>query len=411
MHFVFNPIEICYKIRYIIISWHNLTIISPCMVWYGMRSDIVKATFKLHMLVYVSVCFFVSRAVVVCGMFFGNKFVLPHKNYDAPLLSNHWWEMLLRWDANHYLHIADKGYHDTYIAWFPLYPLMIRMLSAITTISSVLVGLFLSNMFFFLSLLLIAYYVKKYYVNADFRIAVGLLAFHPSSFYFVTTYTESLFLFLAVLAFVLIAEQKYFSSAFAISLLGATRMTGLFVLTSCVPVYVAFLMKSAMDKEKIVYTKNLLIFIVWSLLSLAGFICFAAYLQIYFGHWDAFIRIKKLWGYQMGNPLNIIKMYNFSMFYHMNLLPALVTIMFSCLFLFKKAYRHHCLWGLLIVLTVFWTGTIDGLLRYTMVYFPMMIYTSEYLKKYESLKDFTMIALGIGLFFMTALFVQGYNIG
>ena len=57
-----------------------------------------------------------------------------------------------RWDAEHYLHIAQTGYAGTEVAFFPLYPFLIRLLSALIG-NPLLAGLVISNIASFFGLL------------------------------------------------------------------------------------------------------------------------------------------------------------------------------------------------------------------------------------------------------------------
>src|SRR3989344_5783719 len=95
-------------------------------------------------------------------------------------------------DGVHYLGIAKDGYaHQFTQAFFPLYPILIRLLSWITNINELAACLLLSNLAFLAGLTVFYKLIKE---NFDQKIAlwssIFLLAF-PTSFYFGAVYTES----------------------------------------------------------------------------------------------------------------------------------------------------------------------------------------------------------------------------
>src|SRR5205085_2780254 len=115
---------------------------------------------------------------------------LPHQGALAP------WA---HWDGTHYVALALHGYDATTIqntAFFPLYPLGIRLLS-LALGDPVLAGLVIS-----LASLLAAF-VFVFQIAADgwgtplARRTLLCLAFFPTAFFFNAVYTESLFLALS----------------------------------------------------------------------------------------------------------------------------------------------------------------------------------------------------------------------
>jgi Gpi18-like mannosyltransferase len=98
-----------------------------------------------------------------------------------------------RWDAVHYLNIATQGYQGTDMAFFPLYPLLIRMVGALAG-NHLVAGLLISNASFFFGLLYLYKLLEHEYDRAVARRAIFYVSIFPTSVYFTAVYTESRFL-------------------------------------------------------------------------------------------------------------------------------------------------------------------------------------------------------------------------
>jgi hypothetical protein len=104
-----------------------------------------------------------------------------------------------RWDATWYLGIAHSGYaHDpARPAFFPLYPLLVRVAGAVT--GSDLVGAILVSLACFAAALYVLRRLTAIELGEDAaRAAVLLCALFPMAFFFSAVYSESLFLALSL---------------------------------------------------------------------------------------------------------------------------------------------------------------------------------------------------------------------
>lgn len=142
-----------------------------------------------------------------------------------------YWDLPILWgwanlDGVHYLSIAQKGYSEFEQAFFPLYPLLIRWLSALTSLAPLWVGLILSQFFLLGSLWLLAKLASK---PAGKNWPAWLLLAFPTAVFFWAVYTESLFLFLVLLTFYLSRQQKWLGASMAAGLASATRLVGVFL--------------------------------------------------------------------------------------------------------------------------------------------------------------------------------------
>ena len=134
-----------------------------------------------------------------------------------------------RWDAVHYLDIATNGYHGTDMAFFPLYPLLIRVVGELAG-NHLIAGLLISNISFFFGLLYLYKLLEREYDRAVARRAIFYVSIFPTAVYFTAVYTESLFFMLTVASFYYMRARLWWIAA-ALGLLAAlTRVEGALLL-------------------------------------------------------------------------------------------------------------------------------------------------------------------------------------
>jgi hypothetical protein len=197
-------------------------------------SKLMKATIKFtaNGLGLALLLAFASRLFIIFSAVLGSYF-LPIINPNAwdtglPVLN-----LFARWDAGHYFKIADKGYNGENIGFFPLYPLLIKIVSlpleysmpklwAMNTASFII-----SNTFFFLSI--VGLYRLTYKIFQDGKMAYAstiFLSFHPVSVFFSAAYAESLTLALTIWSFIMLEDGKLLKSATLAFLAGLSRPIG-----------------------------------------------------------------------------------------------------------------------------------------------------------------------------------------
>ena len=136
-----------------------------------------------------------------------------------------------RWDTGFYLSIADEGYkyEDVQfpsVAFFPLFPLFIRLLTVFLS-DSLISGVLIANLALALAVIL---FYRLIALEADERIAtraVWYLLIFPTSFFGSAIYTESLFLLFTIGAFFFYRKRFWESSAMFAFFAGLTRLMGL----------------------------------------------------------------------------------------------------------------------------------------------------------------------------------------
>jgi hypothetical protein len=165
------------------------------------------------------------------------------------------WEVLAgpaaRWDAAYYLTIATHGYGNLNspanqrLAFFPLYPLLVRAVGVVLPV--VLAGVLIS----IVALGFALYGVHRLSTLESGRgavavrgraldtasLAVLLLALSPMAVFFSADYTESLFMALAVAAFLCARNGRWAWAGAAGLLASATRSPGLLLLIPTLVLY------------------------------------------------------------------------------------------------------------------------------------------------------------------------------
>lgn len=141
-----------------------------------------------------------------------------------------------RFDSSFYLDIAAHGYGTASsgrVAFFPLYPLLIRLLEPLTR-SPVLAGFLISAAALLVALVLLHRLTELELGRRAADATILLLAFAPLSFFFTAIYTESLFLLLSV-ASMLAARQGRWRLACGLGALATlTRPTGILLAAALV---------------------------------------------------------------------------------------------------------------------------------------------------------------------------------
>ncbi|MGK7898610.1 MAG: hypothetical protein AB4372_34600 [Xenococcus sp. (in: cyanobacteria)] len=145
---------------------------------------------------------------------------------------NFGWEVFSAWDSILYQQIANNSYDTSdsnpgsNVAFFPLFPLLIRLGTAVG-LSSNFVGIIVNNIAFFLTLFVVYIWIKKSNGDLAARWVVAILAWCPLSIFGTVIYTEGVFLLFSSLALFSFENKQYTQTIISGILATATRITGL----------------------------------------------------------------------------------------------------------------------------------------------------------------------------------------
>ena len=139
----------------------------------------------------------------------------------------------VRWDANHYLRLAQNWYVNEgdprfHLVFYPMYPLAVRIALPIFGGNAALAGTVLSNLFLTASCWALYEIVRMGAGRRGARRAVILLLLFPTSLYLSVPYSESIFLMLTLFSVLAARKQRLWLAVFFGALASASRIQGLF---------------------------------------------------------------------------------------------------------------------------------------------------------------------------------------
>jgi len=156
-----------------------------------------------------------------------------------PFLKNFLIYPWANFDGVRYLSIAGRGYISE-AAFFPLYPILIRFFSGIFGTGATfgfiqfISGLLISNIFFLLSLIIFYKLIRLDFSKKIAKKTILKLLIFPTSFFFASIYSESLFLFLTLLSFYFARKGKWISASISAFFLSVTRLVGVLILPALI---------------------------------------------------------------------------------------------------------------------------------------------------------------------------------
>ena len=185
--------------------------------------------------VYCAVVFLISRiAISLLGLTVGSltQGALPHEPPNvSPATSgiHNMWDGLDRLDARWFTFLAAEGYdaapHSA--AFFPLYPIAIRVVAWLPGVDTVSAATIISNLAYLGALIVLYRLTERERSDELARRTVVVLACFPTAFFFLAPYSESLFLLLTLLAFVAVRRDRWPAGAVAGAAAALTRLIGL----------------------------------------------------------------------------------------------------------------------------------------------------------------------------------------
>jgi len=153
---------------------------------------------------------------------------------------------LQRQDAQWFLRLATTGYSngDHSAAFFPAFPLAVRIVNAVPGIGPLGAGLLVANACAFGALLLLHALTRYELSDAAARRAVLFTALFPTAFFLYAPYTESTFLLTSVATFWFARRDRWGWAAVTGAVAAATRSVGILLI---LPLWVEAITRSRRD--------------------------------------------------------------------------------------------------------------------------------------------------------------------
>lgn len=321
-------------------------------------------------------------------------------------------------DGVHYLTIIFRGYHaaDLIQAFFPLYPLLVRFLSA-SPINVLLLGVTVSTLSFLCSLVVLSKLTSIIAPTASPVKVVLLLLLFPTSFFFTSFYSEGLFLLLVLLSFLSIEKKSFALAALLGALASATRLAGIFV----VPAFLFVWWKEfSYLGLKMATNPKSLARLFWSIFPVVGLGAYMFFLSQDFSDPLLFVHVQDEFGalretdrlillYQVF--FRYVKMlftvYPISLTYFTVLLEfgAGVLGLLATVLVYKFLPRHYFVYTLFSYIAPTLTGTFSSMPRYLLTMFPIFMVLA--LKLSTKMYAIWLLASAILLIVATVIFTTG----
>lgn len=204
-----------------------------------------------------------------------------------------------RQDALWFLRIAAHGYRsgDGSAAFFPLYPLLTRMVSFLLGERPLAAGIVVSNLSFLGALVVLhALTAMELGVTAARR-TVLYVALFPTSFFFLAPYTESTFLLCAVVAFWAARRGRWGLAAAAGALAALTRGVGVVL----APALAVEAFHQRREKGGSLGPR-----LAGAAGPAVGLLMYLAFWQVQAGDWTVPMRVQANWAREGASPLSAV---------------------------------------------------------------------------------------------------------
>jgi len=194
-----------------------------------------------------------------------------------------------RWDAGHYVRIAESGYHlgPGFPAFFPLYPLLVHAGDAVLPGGALVSALVVANAAAAGALAVLHRLAEHEFGPRVAHRAIWYLAAFPTGFFLFIGYNESLFLVLAVGALYAGRRGHWWLAGTLGALSSATRLFGVLLVA---PLMVEYLRQLDWRPRRV----------RWDVLGPAlvplGVVAYAGYCALVLGNPLAFSKAQDQWG-------------------------------------------------------------------------------------------------------------------
>lgn len=347
----------------------------------------------------VLVPFGLTRLALIIAAYFcryfaaWNLYPQPPNSQEWIYSPQRWLDIWGRWDTYWYMDIINHGYQvkgdfssvQSNIAFFPLYPALIKtglnLLPAFlqTPEVTLAIGVMVSNGLAIAALILLRSLIVKLTDSAAVAAkSVLYLLLFPTGFFLSCFYTESLFLFLSVLAFWFAWERRWAQVAIAGYFLALTRPQGVFLLIPCLWQYM---------EARQWQCSRIRADILWFCLIPAGLITFLLALYPLTHSIMAPFAVQVAWGKVQSYPWQTL----FSpRDYHPYTTPIDQTILISSfviagLAVVKLPSPSYGIYAICLLTPPLFTGIIRSTSRYSLVVFPLFMVLAMLSQRYSSL--------------------------
>jgi len=225
----------------------------------------------------------------------GDAWMLKAGGFVNPLLPETYplVEKFIRWDAHWYTYIAQQGYGQMSIVFFPMLIMWIRIVAPLLNFDYGLAGFIVCNAFGVLCFFLLYALFRLDFSETVADKALLAFAVMPSSVFLNSIYTESLFLTFSLACVYFARTGRWWRAGLCAAMATLTRNLGVFLI--CLIAWEYWEQGRGKDCK----LSRLALTMALPLLAFAGY--------IYYNYWLlgqplAFVEMQKAWGREFSPP-------------------------------------------------------------------------------------------------------------
>lgn len=219
-----------------------------------------------------------------------NKAQLPRPRTATAYIS----EVLTSWDGRWYLELVRSGYPrvippdityeqlEARAAFFPLYPLLVRVVDTVLPGGDTLAALFTNLVLSVAAVVLVGMLARRWFDVATARRAMVLFAVFPGSFVLSFTYSEALLIALAAACLLALHDQRWWLAGVLAALATAARPNGVALVAACAVAAIVAIRSRRQWSALIAVA-----------LAPVGFVAFQAFLANHTGERAAWFRVQR----------------------------------------------------------------------------------------------------------------------
>lgn len=323
------------------------------------------------------------------------------------------YEGISNWDAHWYAGIAANGYSytsgtDSNVAFFPGWPILMRVVSPLTGGNYVWAGLAISLVISYFAVLGSGKALEDDLGRAAARRTVILVSAVPSGFFFALPYADGILLLLCTASLMAARQGHWFRAGILAALAGTMRITGALLF---IPLLWILCEQAGWSMLAVLrYPRRLLAILI----SFGGIGSYALWLHSTFGEpfaffvaqldgwphrttwflrpiWDTLVELARPMRHLAGERPDLYWAY---------LLDIAMIITAATLFIVgvrKKLPAVYLLWwGIVLVLPII-SGTTNSFARYSLLAFPMFGTAALLLKRRREFVGVVLVGAGIQL--------------
>jgi hypothetical protein len=239
--------------------------------------------------------YYLVLLIICLGSIWLGSVIVPFK-YSFPYVTDFlakqgpWWLWpFANFDGVHYLLLAQDGYsRGLYQAFFPVYPLLIKVFTVFTH-NLLISSLFISHLSAILAFVFLYRLLSLDYKPLVVQRIMLCLVFFPTSFFLLCGYSESLFLMLVFAFFWFLRQKKYTLASFLAGLATGTRLVGIFLVPALVYEYYQYLQRKKTRPPWLLLARN-------TLLSVSGLLSYLYFLNDRFHDPFKFFHVQSEFG-------------------------------------------------------------------------------------------------------------------